>query len=900
MTNRKTTNPLTAWLAALLAVACLLLAADSARAATDLIVNGDMAAGKTGWTPVLDPSVLWGTWDEVGTPPVDEQNMLTNGIWDGTDVYKIGFSGGTVTNEGAHVYQEFGAAPGALYTLACDAGVQDWWLPWGQIELIFFNAGNNVVGSNVVRFTDSLHDDFNGTTNLYDALGGVPMLRVTNSAVAPFGTTKVRAQLSNVHGTVLPSGGGNPGSGGNAFFDNVSLISPVVPPTIANVSPDGSMLLNATNTFSFTASSAAGVTDIVVALNGVDVSGDLSITGPDTSRAVAYTNLQPGTIYTAEISVTDADSLVSAVTVTFDTFTPTFTWEGEDYNYGVGSYINNPTPSDSANPGVSYFGETGVEGIDFHDYSANGNTDYRAGDAMATEGTGDGTRQKFLDASASDYNVGWFDGRTFGPFPDGIDGFDAGEWVNYTRDFPAGTYNIYGRLANGNGGTASIPLSRVTSDPTFPDQTTTELGVFSFPALGWGNYVYAPLTDELGNFVEVTFSGKDTLRVTAGSGGNLNFFMLVPVDTTQPTITGVYPDGRTLLQGTNELVFTASSGSSSIAQSNVVVTLNGADISGSLSFSGSSSSWDVSGPLELGVTNYIAVLSVTDDAGNSHSVTVYFDTFDPASYVVEGEDYNYQGGLFIDNPVITSVNADDSYFDSPFDGTRIETEGVDVYLGDNPPGLTEGVWRYRALGGIRTDVSTDTPMQKLLDAQAINELAFGYHAGYLRSNSWMNYTRTYPAGEFNVYARVSSGLAAYTLPFESVNGGTTLLGKFEGSGRGFDFFDWIPLVDTNGGLAKVTLGGEATLRINTPEGEVNVNSFLFVPAVTLPEELQWSYAGGTLTLTWDDPAFRLQSQTNAPGAGISAGWSDYPGGGTSPVDVTVDPLEGSVFYRLTD
>jgi hypothetical protein len=88
--------------------------------------------------------------------------------------------------------------------------------------------------------------------------------------------------------------------------------------------------------------------------------------------------------------------------------------------------------------------------------------------------------------------------------------------------------------------------------------------------------------------------------------------------------------------------------------------------------------------------------------------------------------------------------------------------------------------------------------------------------------------------------------------------------------------------------------------VNTPAGEVNLNSFLFVPAVTLPEELQWSYAGGTLTLTWDDPAFRLQSQTNAPGAGISAGWSDYPGGGTSPVDVTVDPLKGSVFYRLTD
>jgi hypothetical protein len=81
---------------------------------------------------------------------------------------------------------------------------------------------------------------------------------------------------------------------------------------------------------------------------------------------------------------------------------------------------------------------------------------------------------------------------------------------------------------------------------------------------------------------------------------------------------------------------------------------------------------------------------------------------------------------------------------------------------------------------------------------------------------------------------------------------------------------------------------------------VNPNSFLFVPAVSLPEALSWSYAGGVLTLTWDDPAFRLQAQTNAPGAGVATEWNDYPGGDTGPVAVPVDSSAGSVYFRLTD
>jgi hypothetical protein len=58
-------------------------------------------------------------------------------------------------------------------------------------------------------------------------------------------------------------------------------------------------------------------------------------------------------------------------------------------------------------------------------------------------------------------------------------------------------------------------------------------------------------------------------------------------------------------------------------------------------------------------------------------------------------------------------------------------------------------------------------------------------------------------------------------------------------------------------------------------------------------------SGNTLGFTWTNANVKLQAQTNA--AGIQLGdtnWFDYPGGGSSPVNVTIDPANPSVFFRL--
>ena len=102
---------------------------------------------------------------------------------------------------------------------------------------------------------------------------------------------------------------------------------------------------------------------------------------------------------------------------------------------------------------------------------------------------------------------------------------------------------------------------------------------------------------------------------------------------------------------------------------------------------------------------------------------------------------------------------------------------------------------------------------------------------------------------------------------------------------------------TNGSaLTIVSDGGVVWTNKLEVDGSIQVVS---VPQ-TGPSYLQWAVTGGnTLGFTWTNANVKLQAQTNA--AGIVLGdtnWFDYPGGGSSPVNVTIDPANPAVFFRL--
>jgi hypothetical protein len=286
-------------------------------------------------------------------------------------------------------------------------------------------------------------------------------------------------------------------------------------PVISAVYPDGSLLLQATNTFRFSISSpSAPVSDgsIGLVLNGANVSSSLVISGSANSKSVTFTGLQPNIANnTAVISVTNANGVTASTTVHFDTFSPAlYSWEGEDYDYNGGQYIDNPQLD-------AYFGLSGIIYVDYNELFVNiPQVAYRTSDPMGTDVTGDVPRARY--AGTNDYNLGWF---------------TAGEWVNYTRHYPAGKYHVYARLARGTGTNAAPILSRVTSGVGTPTQTTVDIGSFSVDSHGWGSYQWILLKDGSGAPVRLALDGSAiTLRLTsagpeANTEANLNFIMVV-------------------------------------------------------------------------------------------------------------------------------------------------------------------------------------------------------------------------------------------------------------------------------------------------------------------------------------------------------------------------------------
>jgi aryl-phospho-beta-D-glucosidase BglC (GH1 family) len=305
-----------------------------------------------------------------------------------------------------------------------------------------------------------------------------------------------------------------------AFGQNTSIAFPpnTNPPLIIGEYPDGTAFFQCTNTLSFTASSVNGIATngIAVTLDGVDVSGALVLSGSSASWSVSYPNLPANATHTAVITVTDIFGNSSSETITFDTFQPgCYTWEAEDYDYGGGQYFDNPQVD-------SYSNYYATAGVDFNDVNTGGAYLYRPS-GTATEITADLPRVQF--AGKHDYDIGFF---------------SLGEWGNYTRHYPAGAYNVWGRFAAGGGNTACF-LDQVTAGVGTSNQSTNVVGVFNIANSSWSSFVWVPLEDTNGNLVKMTFNGSaNTLRLarpdpsTGFPDVNVNFLMLVPAASASP------------------------------------------------------------------------------------------------------------------------------------------------------------------------------------------------------------------------------------------------------------------------------------------------------------------------------------------------------------------------------
>jgi len=292
---------------------------------------------------------------------------------------------------------------------------------------------------------------------------------------------------------------------------------------ISNLYPTGTKPFEPGNTLSFNVSSTVAniaTGDIHVTLNGNNVDSLLVIGGTPASRTVSLPYLASNAIATAAISVTDSAGTTVSRSVSFDTFSESnFSFEAEDYNFGNGQYINNPVLSTS--PGANnYYAQAvlAVPGVDISTIlPASGyHQDYQRADDVGTEPTSDYLRTAYVTAQATDsgvrdYNIGWDYADT---------------WFNYTRDFPAGDYWVYARLAGS--GPLNAKMDTVTG-ATSSSQTTSPLGTFAStrPADAWQVWGWVPLLTSSGS-PAVLSGGTKTVRFTTAGNVNHNYFMAVP------------------------------------------------------------------------------------------------------------------------------------------------------------------------------------------------------------------------------------------------------------------------------------------------------------------------------------------------------------------------------------
>jgi len=607
-------------------------------------------------------------------------------------------------------------------------------------------------------------------------------------------------------------------------------------PSLASISPDGSVQFQYTNKLTFTISSVAGVApaNISVQLWMTNLSNvgsttnlystnGLTVGGTATSRVVT-TPLTSNLTYSAIITATDING-TSETTNLFDTVLPSYTWEAEDYDYGGGLFFDNPQTN-------AYAGLVASNHVDAYNDGNGGGTAYRpintgadTGGDLGNEVNGDRARIQYVAASLSDYDVGW-------------NNAGSGEWANYTRHYPTGKWNIYARVATWAASTGSSPLATMLQGG---GPSGTYLGEFVAPntetaASTYQNYTWAPLTDVAGNLVEWDTDGsKQILTTMVGAGSyNFNCFMLIPINPSYkpvPFVSGVSPNGSTqMFPYTNLLAFTANS-VPGMTTNDVVVTLNGIAPYG-LTYSGSSHA--LTGTIPI-ATNVIYSVAITlTDANGSSTYTTSFGTYYPSNYTFECEDYDYTNGLFFDNPQ------------------------VDAYAGlDGVPGVDGNDTSSGGGAAYRPDDSANQGNEVNGDIKRAQYVALGtndYDIGWTAAGQWANYTRTYPAGVYNVMFRAAgnaggtdmASLLRVTSGVGTSSQTTTRLGQFNVPNTGsWQIYTWAPLVDASGNLVTITNSGKvSTLQLHEDAGGWNGNFLMFTPVDTVRPTVTQLYPDG--------------------------------------------------------
>ena len=286
--------------------------------------------------------------------------------------------------------------------------------------------------------------------------------------------------------------------------------------------------------------------------------------------------------------------------------------------------------------------------------------------------------------------------------------------------------------------------------------------------------------------------------------------------------------------------------------------------------------------------NYHAILEAVDAEGQKDIRNLYFDTFNSNSFVIEMEDFNFDGGEFIDSPIVIpefDEEGDLNWEDNSYQAT----EGyVDIDYFDNNADLDPASHRYRPNDGVVTTPALDLLREKFVDAGGNEKGVVDFSIAEIEEGEWLNYTRTFPAGDYRVYLRQSqftiasaiSTLELVTSATDEEEQTTEIIGTFLGSDSGVQYRNVALTNDSGDQLITLNLAGETTLRLkqsttDTQDFYLKQNYLIFVK--------------------YEEPAIELQFSNSVQGPYKTATGAIIDEGSKT---ITITREEAVQFYRL--
>jgi len=479
----------------------------------------------------------------------------------------------------------------------------------------------------------------------------------------------------------------------------------------------------------------------------------------------------------------------------------------------------------------------------------------------------------------------------------------ANEWYNYTRNIPEKNYRIFGGFSYGDTAPNRLvaDVGIVTAGVGTSNQTVIPLGTFNAPGTGgWGTVGVVPLNGGDGKPVTVHLGGTSptTVRVTTTSG-DFDYVFLVPTTDPAgaPTVTSAFPTpGATLISAASIKVTITDQFRQPVSQGAVKLTVDGTDVTSSATLTRTSSGLDVTYAPSAGITAGSHSYSLDYGTGLNYSGTFTTLEQNPTVFVIEAEDFNYGGGQ-------TKAAASTMPLVAGQYNGLSATLDIDYHRDDAVPDADA----YRI--GETPNVPEDNGPGDFYRGPF--SVSSNYKIGWIGANQWYDYTRTFPAGTYKVYAAlsfdVSPGSGNADAPdrlsgnVQLVTAGATTtdqtlqdIGTFTAPGTaGWGVNRLVKAVKTDGSDATVDLSGTQTIRYNAVSGDYDYLLFVKSAGGGQNVTVTVTKSGSQLTITWSGGG-KLQSTDALKATGNT--WTDVPNGATGNVTVPID--QAKRFYRV--